>query len=184
MSAWAIRNAARILRQKGIIAYPTEAVFGLGCLPEHTSAIERLLALKHRPEDKGLILIASDFSQLQPYLLPLQPEIYQRLAASWPGPSTWVLPAVSGASSLLTGKYDSLAVRVTAHPLVRMLCRQARSAIISTSANISGHAMSYSAFQVRKQFGDRLDYILNGPLGDRSKPTEIRDALSGRLIRS
>lgn len=184
MSAWSIRNAARILRHQGVIAYPTEAVFGLGCLPAHVSAIYRLLELKHRPADMGLILIASDFSQLQPFLKPLQPEIVQRISSSWPGPTTWVLPALSKTSSLLTGKHHSLAVRVSAHPLVRALCQQSRSAIISTSANISGQSMSYSVLDVRLQFSNQLDYILNGSLGKSSKPSEIRDAITGETIRN
>ncbi len=183
MSTWAIRNAVRILRHNGVIAYPTEAVYGLGCLPEN-GAISRLLELKQRPADKGLILIASDFSQLQPFLEPLTAETYARIMSSWPGPSTWVLPALSKTSSLLTGKHQSLAVRITAHSIARALCRYSRSAIISTSANMSGRTMSYSAFQVRKQFDNKLDYILHGPLGESDKPTEIRDGISGEIIRS
>jgi L-threonylcarbamoyladenylate synthase len=184
MSSWAIRYAARVLQHNGVIAYPTEAVFGLGCLPAHTSAICRLLELKHRPAAKGLILVASDFSQLQPFLKPVPADIHQRISASWPGPTTWVLPALSGISSLLTGKHHSLAVRVSAHPIVRALCQQTRSALISTSANITGQAMSYTALDVHMHFDNHLDYILNGPLGGSDKPTEIRNALTGEIIRN
>src|SRR6218665_315978 len=90
-----INEAAIRLKSGGVIAYPTEAVWGLGCDPFDETAVMRLLAIKQRPVDKGLILIAADLAQLQPLLdLPAMPET--RLAevlASWPGPHTWVLPA-------------------------------------------------------------------------------------------
>ena len=182
-SAWNIRHAVHVLRRGGLIAYPTEAVFGLGCLPDKTQTIKKLLQLKQRPIEKGLILLAADLSQLAPYITPLEQDVEQKIQSGWPGPTTWVVPTPSRTSPLIRGKFHSIAIRVSAHPIVRELCRQCNSPIISTSANMTGQNMSYSAFDVRLRFNDQLDYILNAPLGDSDKPSVIRDAMSGRVIR-
>ncbi|MCK5648020.1 MAG: threonylcarbamoyl-AMP synthase [Gammaproteobacteria bacterium] len=180
---WQIRHAVHILKQGGLIAYPTEAVFGLGCLANNTEAIQRLLQLKQRPKEKGLILLASDLSQLEPYFSPLKADILEKIKSSWPGPTTWILPAPAATSALIKGKFNSVAVRISAHPIVHELCRQCQTPIISTSANITGKNMSYSAFDVRLQFNNKLDYILHGPLGDNDKPTIIKDAITDQLVR-
>ena len=182
-SAWNIRHAVHVLRRGGLIAYPTEAVFGLGCLPDKTQTIKKLLQLKQRPIEKGLILLAADLSQLAPYITPLEQDVEQKIQSGWPGPTTWVVPTPSRTSPLIRGKFHSIAIRVSAHPIVRELCRQCNSPIISTSANMTGHNMSYSAFDVRLRFKNQLDYILNAPLGDSDKPSVIRDAMSERIIR-
>ncbi len=183
-SAWNIRHAVHVLRRGGLIAYPTEAVFGLGCLPDKTEAIKKLLQLKQRPIEKGLILLAADLSQLTPYISPLEQDVEQKIQSVWPGPTTWIVPTPSGTSPLIRGKFHSIAIRVSAHPIVRELCRQCNSPIISTSANMTDQNMSYSAFDVRLRFRDQLDYILNAPLGDSDKPSVIRDAISERVIRN
>ncbi|MGB5495457.1 MAG: Sua5/YciO/YrdC/YwlC family protein, partial [Sedimenticolaceae bacterium] len=112
-----LQHAARVLRAGGVVAYPTEAVFGLGCDPLNRSAVLRLLAIKQRPMDKGLILIANRLEQLLPFLRPLDPKVEQRLQETWPGPVTWLLPAHPAAPRWLRGRHTKLAVRVTAHPL-------------------------------------------------------------------
>ncbi len=178
-----ILQAADILQHGGIIAYPTEAVFGLGCLPTQFDSIQRLLLIKQRPIEKGLILLAAEFSQLTPYLGDLAPEIVAKMLSSWPGPTTWVVPAAEQTPILIKGHFSTVAVRISAHPIVRKLCQQCQSAIISTSANISGQNMTYNSNEVRLQFADKLDYILDGALGDNDKPTIIRDAISNQLIR-
>ncbi|MCK5697966.1 MAG: threonylcarbamoyl-AMP synthase [Gammaproteobacteria bacterium] len=182
-SHWQIRHAVYILKKGGVLAYPTEAVFGLGCLPDNLTAIKRLLEIKQRPAKKGLILIASDIEQLMPYLAEISPQILDKISASWPGPNTWILPAAQDTSPLIRGDFKSVAVRVSNHPIVRELCQQSQSAIISTSANISGKKMTYDAFNVRLQFKNQLDYILNGSLGTRDKPSIIKDALTDKIIR-
>ena len=183
LSAWKIRHAVHILKQGGLIAYPTEAVFGLGCLPDKTETIKRLLKLKQRPKEKGLILLASELSQLEPYLCPLENNILEKIQSSWPGPTTWILPTPAETSTLIKGNFNTIAVRISAHPIVRELCTQCQAPIISTSANISGKKMSYTASDVRQHFNNKLDYILNGPLGDSDKPTIIKDAISDQVIR-
>ena len=183
-SAWHYRYAARVLTKGGIIAYPTEAVFGLGCDPDNVDAVYCLLELKQRPVHKGLILIASDFSQVEKYLQPLSTEVAQRVQLSWPGPVTWVLPAKRSTPPWLTGWHDSLAVRVTNHPIARRLCNCYGGALVSTSANPAGLHPAKNELTVRRYFGNDIDFILYGEVGEDRKPSEIRDGLSDRVLRS
>lgn len=178
-----IRQAVDALQAGGVIAYPTESVFGLGCDPDNPAAVQRILELKQRPVDKGLILIASSFQQLEKYLLPLGDELEQAVFASWPGPHTWVWPVKDGVSRLLCGQYASLAVRVSAHPVVRVLCDTWGRAIVSTSANPLGQTPARNFTEVRQYFDDKLDVIIEAEVGDSLQPTEIRDAVTNKLIR-
>lgn len=178
-----LHTAVRAIRSGGIIAYPTEAVYGLGCDPYHEQAVRRLLALKRRPARKGLILIAADFAQLEPFLQPLSPFDRTQLAATWPGPHTWLIPARPTTPSWLRGQHDTLAVRVTAHPLAAALCRACGYPLVSTSANLSGRPPARSALAVRRQLGRQLDYILAGLVGGAAQPTTIRDLRTGLRIR-
>ena len=181
---WHLRRAARELKAGGVIAYPTEAVFGLGCDPQNAHAMSRLLALKGRDVLQGVILVASDFSQLQPFIEELDVQRMSDILASWPGPITWIFPARSSTPTWLTGRYDSLAVRVSADPTVAALCQHFGNALVSTSANISGRQPARTVFGVRHRFGNALDYILPGVVGGRRKPSEIRDGLTGRVLRA
>jgi len=179
------KQAAQVLRNGGVIAYATEAVFGLGCDPQNASALQSLLALKQRSEAKGLILIAADEQQVHPYLdlTQITEENWQTVRVSWPGPVTWILPAHKTVLSLLRGEHDSLAVRVTAHPQARALCEAFGGAIVSTSANMSGQPPAKTVAEVSAQFSEVLDLILIGETGGANKPSEIRDALTGKIIR-
>ena len=179
-----IHHAAQILKQGGVIAYPTEAVFGLGCLANNVYAINKLLKLKKRPVNKGLILLAYDFTQFGPYIYPLEKTILKKIQSTWPGPATWIVPAPTQTSSLIRGQYHSVAIRISAHPIVRALCQQCQSPIISTSANITDNKMTYNSTEVYLQFKDQLDYILEGSLGKSNKPTVIKDALNDKIIRN
>lgn len=165
------------------MAYPTEAVYGLGCDPFNTSAVTRLLAIKQRPLDMGLILVASHVDQLLPFIDVTDKKIYKRITASWPGPVTWVVPAQSTVPFYLTGKHDGIAVRVSDHPLVKALCETVGHALISTSANIHHHPAARSALAARRIFGENIDMILSGKLGSSQKPTEIRHAMNNSVIR-
>ena len=180
---WHLREAARHFHNGGLIAYPTEAVYGLGCDPLNWRAVRHLLQLKQRSMDKGLILIAARFEQLRPYITEPDQKVMQEVHASWPGPATWLLPAAPDAPLWLTGRHNSLAVRVTDHPLAAALCNACDSALVSTSANISGHTPARTPLDVYQQFDNQLEYILHGPVGSLGQPTPIRDALNNRLIR-
>lgn len=178
-----ITKALTIIKNGGIIAYPTEAVYGLGCDPFNEQAVKRLLAIKQRPIDKGLILIASSWEQLKDLVQPLSPEILQKVFTTWPGPVTWVFPASSKVPKWISGDHASVALRVTAHPLAKQICEKWGNALVSTSANIAGQPPAYNAQTVKQYFASQIDYILEGELGGLNKPTEIRDVLSGKFLR-
>ena len=184
VNTWKIRQAARIILDGGIIAYPTEAVYGLGCNPLDSRAILRLLQLKNRSMEKGLILVAASIEQLDPFIQIPSKEILQKVSDSWPGPVTWVLPARPGVPELLTGAHDTLAVRVSAHPVVQALCREIDQPLTSTSANRESQPPTRSALAVQRVFGQEIDFILHGAVNLQSKPTEIRDALTDKVYRS
>ena len=181
---WHIKRAAAILHQGGIVAYPTEGVWGLGCDPDNVEAVHRLLALKQRPWQKGLILIAASYEQLAPYTAAPPAKVMKRVRASWPGPVTWLLPACESTPPWLCGTHRSLAVRVTAHPVAAALCRRFGGALVSTSANLAGRPAARSRLHVQRYFGTDLDYIVPGALGVQGRATEIRDALNGAVVRA
>lgn len=183
MASQQINQAIKALQQGGVIAYPTEAVYGLGCDPANSQALKRLLSLKQRSRDKGLILIAADFDQLSPFLAEIDSSLKAKVLSTWPGPVTWLWPAKPTVSSLLRGIHDTLAVRVTAHPLAAALCRAFGGPIVSTSANLSGKPPARSSEEVYGQFGEQLEYVLAGEVGGLSRPSQIRDALTGAVIR-
>ncbi|HET8729744.1 MAG TPA: Sua5/YciO/YrdC/YwlC family protein [Moraxellaceae bacterium] len=178
-----LQRAVDALRQGQVIAYPTEAVWGLGCDPLNESAVRRVLALKGRSEAKGLILIAAGIDQVEPWLAALTPAQKAAVLATWPGPYTWVVPAPQ-APRWLRGEHDSLAIRVSAHPGVQALCRAWGAPLVSTSANRSGEAPLGSPDELHHAFGEGLGFILPGALGGDAKPSEIRDAVTGAVLRA
>ena len=174
-----------VVLQGGVIAYPTEAVYGLGCDPDNDDAIEKLLELKQRPWQKGLILVASDFSQLKPYIdeSQLSAEQLQRAFDKWPGPFTFIMPIKPNLSRLLCGQFNSLAVRVSNHPDVQVLCQALGKPIVSTSANLTGQEPAMTAAEVIQQFDGKIDALVTGELGSELKPSTIIDAISGKILR-
>lgn len=180
-----LNHVVAALRQEEVIAYPTEAVFGVGCDPDSEQAVMKLLALKQRPVEKGLILIAANYEQLAPYIddSQLTDEQKQRIFDSWPGPVTWVMPTKPGVPCFLTGQFDTIAVRVTDHPLVQALCLAFGKPLTSTSANLTGQEPGRTVAEVELQLGDRLAAILQGDTGGRENPSEIRDARTGQIFR-
>ena len=178
--------AVALLRDGGVLAYPTEAVFGLGCDPHQHGAFERLFELKRRPPNQGVLLIAADFAQLERYIdFSLVPEaILQRVQASWPGPHTWIFPRSAAVPGWVAGTHAGIAVRVTAHAPTVSLCRAFGGALVSTSANPHGQPAARSAQQVVDYFGDALDGLLEAPLGGLASPSSIHDALTGVMIRA
>lgn len=176
-------DAITVLQTGGIIAYPTEAVFGLGCNPANEAALTRLLALKQRPAHKGLILIAAQLEQLSTYIPELSAEILARILPTWPGPITWLLPVHAEVSPLLRGEHQTLAVRLSAHPVCQALCQQFGSPIVSTSANLATQTPARDLSTLNQYFADQIDLALDLPLGQQQNPSEIRNALTGQLIR-
>ena len=178
-----IQFAARQMRRGGVVAYPTEAVWGLGCNPFDEMAVEKILAFKNRPVEKGLILVAANIAMLQPFLSHLNDLQRQRLKNSWPGPFTWLVPNNGWVPYWISGQYASVALRVTDHPVTAGLSRAFGGPIVSTSCNPQGLSPAINIHQVRRYFGNELDAITNGQVGKRQSPSEIRDLLTGEIVR-
>ena len=184
IDAASVKRAVQVLRRGGVIAYPTEAVFGFGCDPQNAVAVQRILDLKQRTADQGLLLIAADFAQIALYISADCPrQALQQAQASWPGPHTWVFPASDRAPAWIVGDQRGIALRVTAHPVAAALCRAFESALVSTSANRHGVDPARTATEVEREFRALLDAIVAGEVGTSKSPTTIRDAISGEWLR-
>lgn len=184
-----ITQAVNDLKQGKVIAYPTEAVWGLGCDPLNEQAFQKLLTLKQRPIEKGVILLASDISQVEHLFKSLDLHIQQRIIASWSQQhigskaTTWLLPSDASIPQWITGEHHSVAVRVTQHPLCHSLCRAFGHFIVSTSANPAGAIPATSLKSAKDYFQDQVTYI-DGELGSFSEPSRIIDARTGTIIRA
>ncbi len=174
-------DARRLLSEGKIIAYPTEAVYGLGCDPFNQQAVETLLALKQRSVEKGLIVLIADWSQLAT-LIDLVPDgALAQVRATWPGPTTWIFPKAETIPEWLSGGFSSIAIRMTSHPIARELC--VSGPLVSTSANISGHDPAMDVAGICSQFPFGIEAVMSGPLGGLRKPSSIYDVLSGKKLR-
>lgn len=180
-----IAQAGTTLRFGGVIAYPTEAVWGIGCDPANQAAVRRLLAIKQRDVAKGLILVASGMAQLNPYIdLMALPESRRMLVlSSWPGPHTWIVPASSHTPAWISGAHDGIAVRISAHPTVIALCNAFGGALVSTSANPSGVEPPRSLDEFDETLLTSIEGLIAGDTGGLANPTTIRDARSDTLLR-
>lgn len=177
-------QAAQCLVGGKVIAYPTEAVYGLGCDPSDERAVREILRLKDRPESAGMILVADRFERFEPFIDPVCDALKARALKAWPGPVTWLFPRGPNVPDWLAGTHETIALRIPDHPVCRTLCRAFGGAIVSTSANPRGEEPARSAARVRDYFGDQLCGIVEGDLGAQRQPSEIRDLLSGRVLRS
>ncbi len=169
------------LRRGGVIAYPTESCFGLGCDPMNRGAVEEILKLKGRGAVKGLILIAANRNQLRPYVTRTSLDAAWQ-TGRWPGPVTWVLPASRSCPAWIEGGRGTVAVRITAHPDAVALCREAGMALVSTSANRSGQAPAKTGEQCRALFGARVR-VAPGRIGTRRRPSTLIDLATGKVLR-
>jgi len=183
MTNTSLEKAINVLRNDEVIAYPTEAVWGLGCDPQNELAVRKLLKLKQRPMEKGLILVAATIEQFSPYLSQLSPDQYQQLQASWPGFRTWIVPAPDTVPKWLRGDHSGIALRVSAHPTVQALCLAFGGPLVSTSANLAGQPEALTAEQVENYFSDEVAFILPGALGDAAEPSPIVDLVTGQPLR-
>jgi len=171
------------LRAGGVLAYATESCFGLGCNPFDVRAIRRILAIKGRPTHKGLIVIAANLQQLRPLIRPLTPVQLATVQRYWPGPYTFLLPASRRVPTLLRGRHDKIAVRISAHGEAAALCRALGSPLVSTSANRAGQKSLKTARGCRQAFSRQQVLTLQGRIGKRRKPSTIIDLDSGRVLR-
>lgn len=189
MITTSVAEAAECLRTGQVLAYPTEAVWGLGCDPMNEQAFLHILHLKQRPIEKGVILLAGQISQVEHLLDTLRPEIRNQVLASWSNrqpterATTWLLPTDEQIPGWIKGQHSKVAVRVTTHPLCAALCKAFQGFIVSTSANPSGREPARSLQQAYQYFGSELNY-LNGDLGFSQEPSRIIDAVTGEIIRA
>lgn len=170
--------------QGQLLVYPTEAVMGIGCDPDNETAVYQLLRLKNRAVEKGMILVADTYSRLLPYVNDnaVAPAMRAEIFSSWPGHNTWLLPKSASAPRWITGEHEKIAVRVSAHPVVRELCARLGKPLVSTSANPSGLTPATSLDEAKAYFKDKVVYV-EGCVGGAHKPSTIRDCDSGKIIR-
>ena len=189
MITTSVTEAANILKQGQVLAYPTEAVWGLGCDPFNEQAFQEILKLKQRPIEKGVILLAGHISQVEHLLENVSSEMKQQVVESWTNraPSeratTWLLPASDDIPTWIKGNHPKVAVRVTTHPLCVALCNAFNGFIVSTSANTAGLEPARSLQEANHYFKDETHY-LNGDLGLSQEPSKIIDAETGIVIRA
>lgn len=179
-------DAAQFLRAGQVLAYPTEAVWGLGCDPFNQQAVEHILRLKQRPVEKGVILIAANVAQVERYLVGLTAEQYQQVVSSWQpdqGANTWLVPLTSEIPTWISGLHDRVAIRVSQHPVVQALCLAYGGAIVSTSANPAGAEPARTAAQIQHYFADQVPCVA-GEVGQLARPSVIRDATTGQVLRA
>ena len=179
-----LNPAISALRAGGVIACPTEAVWGLSCDPENDAALAHLMRIKERDPAKGVILVAASMEQFRPWLRQLPLAMHAPLAASWPGPNTWLVPDYGLSHGLVRGAHDRVALRVTDHPVMKALCEAFGGPLVSTSANRSGEPPAMSAAEITAIFGDEVAQVVQGELGGNAKPSTIRDLATGKVMRS
>lgn len=184
MNTCSMKLAVKSLHKGGVIAYPTESVWGIGCDPFNQEAVYRILELKRRRPGKGLILVASSMAQIFPLLQSLSESQMEILGKTWPGPNTWLIPDVDQLiPGWIKGKFETVAIRVSAHPVVKKLCEDFGGLIVSTSANPEGRAAAKTRLKVVRYFPRQLDCIVAGSLGSQRSPSVIRDLVTNRTIR-
>lgn len=177
----AATRASEILLGGGVIAYPTEGVFGLGCLPDDVDAVARILFIKQRSPRKGLILIAARPAQFEGW-------IDSAVGGALPKPDprkpvTWIVPPTTRVPAIVTGDNPGLAIRITTNPVAAAICNAVDMPIVSTSANVAGRPVARNAFVLRRNFGRLVDYVVPGECGPASGPSEIRELATGRVLR-
>ncbi|WP_427980522.1 Sua5/YciO/YrdC/YwlC family protein [Agarivorans sp.] len=179
-----VQRAAAAISQGAVLAYPTESVYGLGCDPDSQQAVNRILQIKQRPVEKGLILLASELSQLLPYIdyAALSEQQRQLLVTPQARPTTWLVPISAATPPWICGQFSSVAVRLTAHPVVASLCQLIAKPLVSTSANLSGEPPAQSAEQAAQLAG--VELVFDGPLGGATQTSQIKDISTGQVIRA
>jgi L-threonylcarbamoyladenylate synthase len=179
-----LKKITDLLHQGKLIAYPTEGVFGLGCDPLNESAVKDLLCLKQRPIEKGLIVIAANWQQLEKWIGDLPKARREIIQQSSLEPITWVVPASPYVPAWIRGAHESVAVRVVQHSVAAEICAGFGGPIVSTSANKSDELPCKTYQETVERFSTTVAYIVNAPVGDANKPSKICNALSGKVLRA
>ncbi len=186
MKLLSIAEAADIIRAGGVVAMPTESCYGLACNPLALKAVRRIMKMKRRPANKGVILIADHISRFSRFTMPnkIPHKMMEKMLQTWPGANTWIVPCAPQVSPFLRGDYRSIAIRVTAHKGARELCRRAQTALVSTSANRANRAALRSYAAVFQVFGAELDGVVEGRIGADKRPSRIQDAVTDHILRA
>ena len=187
----AIRRAAAVIRRGGLVAFPTETVYGLGADALNPEAVARIFTAKERPPNDPIIVHIADIEDLT-LVARDPPEVAHRLAeAFWPGPLTLVLPRAEAVPPIVTAGLETVAVRMPSHPVALALIRASGTPIAAPSANLFGRPSPTTALHVLEDLGERVDLILDGgttPIGVEStvldlsseKPTILRPGGTSR----
>ncbi len=182
----AVLDAVTVLKNEGIIAYPTESVFGLGCDPDSNNALSTIIGIKRRDPSKGMLLVCHDFLLAEKYvnLSKVSDEDRVFVRNYWPGPYTFLFPASSFCKQLLIGDHSTIAIRVSTHPIIKMLCTEFNKPIVSTSANLSGELPCLTSADVHRAFNNSVNFILDGETLGYSKPSTIIDLKTREILRN
>jgi L-threonylcarbamoyladenylate synthase len=183
MSPWALNRFAHAISQGAIFGCPTDTIWGFGCHPLIASSVARILQIKNRSPDKGLILLSSKLEYCAAYV-GVDSEQLEPIQSPADHPTTWLVPASGDCPIWIRGNYPTVAIRITNHPLLAFLCDRLQAPIVSTSANRSSKATVRNSVQMRKQFGNELDFIVSGFATGSNRPSEIKSLLSRATIRS
>jgi L-threonylcarbamoyladenylate synthase len=182
----ALQEAAKWIRTGGLVALPTDTLYGLAADPFRADAVARVFTVKGRAEGHPLPLIAADADQIAARLSPLSP-VAERLAAKfWPGPLTLLIPAPAALVRDVTGGTGRVAVRVPAHDIARAICRAADRPITATSANRSGQPATADPAEVERALGDDIDLLIDTGPTRGGAPSTIVDVTGAtpRLVRA
>lgn len=182
LSRWQLERISRTLKHGGVIAYPTESVYGLGCDPYNQKSLQRILDIKGRSPDKGLIILVSKIEQALPFIAVPDVDQLAKFNSREPRATTWLMPIKTGLSRLLCGNHQKLAVRLTSHPIPKAICDYTGQALVSTSCNLQGKTEMKTTSEVRSRMGLKVEQVIAGQCG-MQKPSRIVDLLSGQVIR-
>jgi L-threonylcarbamoyladenylate synthase len=182
----AIEEAAAWIRDGGVIAIPTDTLYGLAADPFNASAVARVFAIKGRGADRALPLVAADVGQIVRDISPLPPGAERLVARFWPGPLTLILPAPLRLAEAVTGGTDRVGVRVPGCTVTRLVCSEVGYPVTATSANISGEPATADPDTVERTLGDRIEFLLDTGPAAGGLPSTIVDVSGSapRLVRA
>lgn len=183
MSPWALNRFIHAVSCGAIFGYPTDTIWGFGCHPLIADSVFRILQIKNRSPDKGLILLSSRLEYCAPYL-DADPEQLKPIRLPCAQPTSWLVPASAFCPPWIRGNFPTVAIRITDHPLLQVLCDRLETPIVSTSANRAGRTTVRNSLQLRKQFAEELDFIVTGFATGSGRPSEIKSLGSGISVRS
>jgi L-threonylcarbamoyladenylate synthase len=175
-----ILKAAKVLRRGGLVAFPTETVYGLGGDASNPSAIKKIYSAKGRPRNHPLIVHLQALSQVDDWAREISPAAQRLAQRYWPGPLTLVLRRAPQVDDLVTGGQDTIALRVPSHPVAQALLQAFGGGIAAPSANRFGRVSATTAEHVRSEFGPVVECVLDGGAADVGIESTIVDVSGAR----